>query len=472
MFIDSDQDDGLKDKNKLNRLSGSKQKHQIKQSHNHKRSEIPSSAGNKSSRTTSACASAANNNNNKTANKSVSLIASSLQSKSLSISAPSSRAMMPTTSSLTDTTPQNCAIKSEHDHVFHGLAGIRDADMVTTTDSSSNVRIAKSEFRMSGLFTKDGSPLVTCGDASALAFYHKALGLVSRSGAPFNDKIMPNGKSGIKTFGTYRSPTTPESRSPVHTPLSPAGDVFYSPNSRLGDRVEDKPDAANNRYSPFPLQPTSTTPPLPPQLAHQHPQVSQHSPRHNSQDPLNRKSIPSTDNDASDIKNTCVDTSAATSNQPHEDSQPPKSSSSSLSTSLTESPTNVSNSSDMSQNEKSPVSSPTLSSPVSSTPTPATESFHTRTPSKTTAFSVADILDPSKFTGSSAGTKSHLWNPWRPSSAIGRHHGLSSGPDNVKSPGVTSDGQGEKSFMTVVFLRKNYLKTHFSHFVLTLSFLT
>ncbi|GFO30585.1 hypothetical protein PoB_005709000 [Plakobranchus ocellatus] len=85
-----------------------------------------------------------------------------------------------------------------------------------------------------------------------------------------------------------------------------------------------------------------------------------------------------------------------------------------------------------------------LSSPRQQ-PTPPSTSPPARPPNKPTAFSVADILDPSKFTGSSSVPRVPVWNPWR--IAFPARRGDRPDQDNGKSPTRTAgERPGESAF--------------------------
>lgn len=466
MFIDSDQDDGQgfhlqKDKNKLHRLCESKLKYQLKQ--HSRRLDVLPTVSNKSARAASDCDSVSNNNkrninnnnnndNHKNGTRYASLISLSLPllSKTSTPSSPP-REMMPA-SAHTETLRQSSTTKPDNAQAFHGHSTLREAEMLTALDNTNSMR-NNSEFRVAGLYNKDSNPLLTCAETNALAFYHKTLGLATRPSPQMQEKCVPSLKPSVQSFAPSRSTSTTEPRSPLHGQRSPGMDVFYSPTPRSGDRVDDKPDASSTCYSSYPLRPSSPASPLPPAIAARidQQQTSQQTPdsvSHNST-ATDKLSTPPMDSDICDNDKSSSSSSSSMSQihsePPTEDTLSSQTNSKKVSD-LTRSPTSISTSPDLSRQDKSPLSSCRSLSPVSSTPSSTAAASENRTPQKTTAFSVADILDPSKFTGNSGGGKTQVWNPWRPPSAVGGHRGLPSAPYSVKSPGMTSDSQGKIVF--------------------------
>ncbi|CAG5121238.1 unnamed protein product [Candidula unifasciata] len=452
MFIDSDPDDGQrfhlqKDKNKLHRLCESKLKYQLKQ--HSKRPDILSYVSDKTTRASSDCDSVSNNNkrninnndNGKNGTRYASLTGQSSALLSKSSTSPL-REMMPTPG-LTETLRQTSTAKQEHAQSFHGHSTLRDTAMLTALDSTNNMR-NNSEFRVASLYTKDGNSLLACAETNALAFYHKTLGLAARPGPQIPENFLPTIKPSAQPFVSSRSSSVSEPRSPLHGQGSPGMDVFYSPTPRSGDRVEEKPDVSTNCYSPYVLRPSSPASPLPSAIAArvEPQQTSQQTTDSISQNccPTDKLSRSPRDSD------TCDSDKSSSSRKSPKHPEPPQDDTSSPQTNINKvsdpirSPTNISSSPDLSRQEKSPGSSCTSLSPVSSTSSPTAAASDSRTPQKTTAFSVADILDPSKFTG---GGKTQVWNPWRPPSTVGGHRGLPSAPYSVKSPGMTSDSQGQ-----------------------------
>ncbi|XP_013072318.2 homeobox protein slou-like [Biomphalaria glabrata] len=407
MFIDSDLEEGghslysNKDKNKLNRSSGLKHKHQQQKAKLSKKNEsrliVNGSASSLATR--KAVAAVVKTSGTK------SLAPSQLGTPSTpELPFPPPHAMMPTPSSYSETLRHGCVAKSEQDHTFPSHGSLRVADMISADYNNR----AKADFRLSGIFSKEGGGLVS--ESNVLAFYQKAMGLSARPGTHFTDNLPVSSKLNLTTFSSSRSPISPERRSPVHSAISP--DSFHSPTLRPGDRVEDRSDSSS-RYSPYPPRTSTPSSPLPSQQ-----QLSRTSPVSGTQE-----------NCQSSRKLPDVHENACNTNEKLE-KQSDLVQGESTDYSDVKNPATISSSSNglpEGANRDTPQSSPSAGSPPASPHAMPQQ----RTPHKTTAFSVADILDPSKFNGA---TKTPVWNPWRPVVTGLANHGLSHVHDDHKSP--------------------------------------
>ncbi|KAH9520407.1 hypothetical protein Btru_060686 [Bulinus truncatus] len=426
MFIDSElQEEGQhtalysyhKNTNKLNRLGGLKhkqhhqhQQQQQQQQHNksklHKKHDSKLRASSPvSPLTASRTASAVGNNNKTSTSKALTLPLLSKPVLTPGSPFPTSHAMMPTPSSYSETLRHGCVAKSDQDHPYPGHSGLREADMIAADINSR----AKPDFRLSGIFPKDNGPLVSCSESNVLAFYHKAMGLSTRPAVHLSDKLPVSSKLNLTTFNSSRSPISPERRSPVHSAISP--DAFHSPSLRPGDRVEDRSDSSS-RFSPYPPRTSTPSSPMSSQQQSSHHQQSSPAPCNQDSCPAVRK-LPDTPDSVYSAHEAHDKLSDVVDGEP------------SVKKDNRHSATTTVNEGNIRE------TSPSAVSPISPTASPPTaEQQQQRTPHKTTAFSVADILDPSKFNGAA---RAPVWNPWRPAVTGYAVHGLSHPHDDHKT---------------------------------------
>ncbi|XP_059165133.1 uncharacterized protein LOC131947813 [Physella acuta] len=334
MFLESELEEPAyqhKDNNKLSRLSGLKSKHvpsKLKQQKKHGEART-SLSGHPN-------------------------VLKSNPSRTVTSPPSLSHAMMPALSTYTESLRQSCLSKPDTE----AGAILRDSEIL----AAESLR-AKQDLRLAGLF-KDSAAMMSCSEASALSFYHKAMGLSSRPPAHYSDKLNRQ----LQQLDRL----SPEPRSPLHA--SPGVDVFHSPTPRPGDRVEERVDSS--RFSPYPVKHTPCTPPPPAtQPAQVLPLV------------LDRNLTPG-DKPQCDISS---------------EESPSKSGTRDMTPGTRDMTPGVTNSTPESGHDQSSTSPSSPGSRIES---------QSRSAHKTTAFSVADILDPSKFTGSNP--RGQVWNPWRP----------------------------------------------------------
>lgn len=435
MLIDSDQDVVMRKEKKLSRISGVKYKHHpLKQQQLSQRDSMQSVVRGRHPGTPASSVSAGNINYNVIDNNTTSSQLAALSTSSLSKSLSSAiHQMMPTpAASLDDKEQQDYTRKSDSDK--------RVGPTVSDSIISGKMR-AKPDSWVGGAHARNGSAQVTCGDSRV--FYHKHR--TSFSESEFKEKsTLQCSNTCNDTCEPLLTSVSPQPPSPSHPSISPVADVFHSPSGRPGDRVEDMADVKHSQNFRQTSSVTPSSVSIESQL--QHEQTSQTSPSSVPQDIFSTSRNSSTCSDFVYRNNNNINKSLTTSNSLEKDISSPKLINRNMSPSSVKSFTSNSTSpalSDISHMEKVLASSPLSTSSLS--PSSRTSlAPQDRTPQKTTAFSVMDILDPSKFTGSSGGgSKQKVWNPWRPlaSSAVAFHQGLATGLD--KSPGMFSDGQGE-----------------------------
>ncbi|BFZ02186.1 hypothetical protein BsWGS_05225 [Bradybaena similaris] len=420
MIIDSMGESGQvfisqRDKTRHIRLKGTVRKHQQFKQQNSKLDGLQSTASSQSINSTSPsiCISSIHNSIEKSSNNDyMPSLSSSLPLKSLPFTA-TNHLVIPRETSVSIMSGEGHVANSERNHVLQGHL-ILDTTATSTLGTSGNNRI-KTDFRSRYLVGENiSSP--TRADSNILTCYDEH---VNASCACHVQENSPNNRVDFLTRKPSMSPANLEPRSPLNQSGSPVIDVFHSPTPRPGDRVEDV--LTSKRHSPYPRRPSSVKLPSPPPSEQSlHEETSHLSPLSSSPDGISTALM--------------ADRGSSSHPEPQEVPLPSTPAIRKISQSP-EHPRTTSPALDLYHQDQ-----PTAISPASS-PSPVPTSLSVaprRSPSKSTPFSVADILDPAKFTGN----KPHSWTHWRPPqmpSVLGGQ-GFSSGPD--KSPGIINDEQG------------------------------
>ncbi|XP_005097511.1 GATA zinc finger domain-containing protein 7 [Aplysia californica] len=380
-----------------------------------------------------------------------------------------SNSSVPSLPPLSDKLRLGYAMNSKSDNERNALPHRRDTNNTDPSLRSEGVRI-KPDFCnfTSGLFSSKDGCVTTSADpatSSALNFYHKTLSLASRL-AVSQSSVTPSpgdsrgglnrmrlGSAGGRSFTL--SPGSPEVRSPgVQDAGSPGVDVYHSPTPRPGDRVDDRGETTtNHKLSPYTGLPS--TPPSSPPLLSSSPSTSQqqqqqqhHIPPSQSSSVLNKgQEIPNAipNNGKRKLSLDKDEQSEELDVSSHGDSppkmRPPVTRSSSPHEGCVTKSGTPSDSVEQESTSQSQRSQPSSLSPSSISSTSSTP----KTSHKPTAFSVADILDPSKFTGNGGGSRPPVWSPWQSQHSPGPGGPLAARADGTRSPGVAADArQGQR----------------------------
>lgn len=439
MIIDSMGDSGQvfisqRDKTRHIRLKGTVRKNQQLKQQNNKLDGLQSAASSQSMRSTSPsiCISSIHNSIEKNSNNDyMASLSSTLPLKSLPFTA-TNHLVIPRETSVSLMSIEGHVANSERNQILQEHL-ILDATAASTLGTPGNARI-KTDFR-SRFLVDESISLPTRADSNILPCYAEHV----NTSCGCHVQSSPNNKVDFLTRKPSMSPANLEPRGPLNQSGSPVIDVFHSPTSRPGDRVEEV--LSSKRHSPYPRRPPSVKLPSSPSSEQSsHEETSHLSPLSVSPDAIS--DTPRVDRDSSSHPDPQEDTllSAPANRKISQSPEHPRTTPPALDLYHQDQPTSV-----------SPVSSP---SPVLTSLSVAPQ----RTPSKTTPFSVADILDPAKFTGS----KPHPWTHWRPpqiSSVLGGQ-GFPSGLD--KSPGIINDEHGENNCCPPLWFPKwLHIKRHF-----------
>ena len=297
---------------------------------------------------------------------------------------------------------------------------VQDKDSVNCDSKPRQTIRVKSEFTnlRTGIFINKESLSPEDMPSSGLTLYHKTMNLSPHLAnhqthiASIGDSrgMMPRPR--LATARSYgHSAVSPKAKSPgVRDSGSP--DNFHTTVSRgnTGERRDVKPPATldrpdtkcppferiDSKCSPYDRVESKCSPYTPPSSP----------PRLNSEQPHPRLSPPpqkSPEDTVGSVQNFCKRKFCKDSEDdlPVKMHHPSEELDLKTETSLDNKPRPLMASSSMTSSMTSSSLSPSSVSSNSSTP---------KTPVKHTAFSVADILDPQKFTG---GSKPHVWSPWQ-----------------------------------------------------------